>query len=331
MSSLASLKNIEENCCITLDQHAIISVTGEQRDSYLHGQLTVDINKLADDQARRAAHCDFKGKAWALMTVCRFSDAVLLSIAKDALTSSMAQLQKYGVFSKIEIRDEASHFQQFALQGTQAEAFVIEQFGKLPESPMQSLQSSDGLVIRQDYPQSLYWLILSPAGAEALQTYVRQNQIVNYPSSVYEALAVENGIPDVTNDNINQFVPQMMNLQALNGIDFNKGCYMGQEVVARTRYLGRNKRAAFSFCIPAALAVKPGDILEKQLGDNWRRGGTVIRAATLGAETWIMAVLANDTEMNAVHRLASAPEHSFTPITLPYSVEPNSENLAKQK
>jgi folate-binding protein YgfZ len=130
---------------------------------------------------------------------------------------------------------------------------------------------------------------------------------------------------------VGEYVPQMLNVHALNAIDFDKGCYMGQEVVARTRFLGKNKRAAFSFCIDGNVEVSAGDTIERQLGDNWRRAGLVTSVARLDNETHFMAVLSNDTTPQDLHRLADNEAVTCYPYALPYSIEQQASNIIKKR
>lgn len=320
MATLPRLSELNNNAVIPLPHYGLIALEGEQCDEYLHGQLTVNTKSLSDSQARHAAHCDFKGKAWALMNVMRHQNQILLSMNTDALQHSLAQLQKYGVFSKVEIEDASDIYSQWFVTGDKALTYLRNHFSALPEAAMASVQSESGVVFRTDYPDNGFWVITKDADA-VITPMLNDDAISEYDKEVFEAIAIANGQPDVSGESVNQFVPQMMNVQALSGIDFDKGCYMGQEVVARTRFLGKNKRAAYSFCVPGATSVAVDDIVEKQVGENWRRGGTIIRAACLGEESWIMAVLNNDTQPEDKHRLASKPEFEFTPISLPYSIE----------
>lgn len=331
MATLSRLSELKNDAVIPLPHFGLIRLEGEQCDEYLHGQLTVNTKSLSDSQVRHAAHCDFKGKAWALMSVLRHGDKVLLSMNSDALQHSLAQLQKYGVFSKVEIDDASEAFSQWFVTGDKATAHLKSHFSHLPEEPMTSVQSDAGVVFKTDFPDNGFWVITQDAEA-VITPILEDDDVTEYESTVYEAIAIANGLPDVSGESVNQFVPQMMNVQALSGIDFDKGCYMGQEVVARTRFLGKNKRAAYSFCVPGATSVAVDDIVEKQVGENWRRGGTIIRAACLGEESWIMAVLNNDTQPEDKHRLASEPELEFTPISLPYSIkEEKGSNLKGRK
>lgn len=321
MKTLDHLLNIDQNFMMPLDNFTVISVTGEQRDDYLHGQLTVDTKALDEHKVRRSAHCDFKGKAWSLSLVLRHKEAIWLSINKSSAEHTLAQLNKYGVFSKVTIAQCANTLKHFAFSGPIAEQWLTGHFGSLPDTPLSSVQHESGVVIRLDHPDNLFMAILTPQGVDALDSSDLPNQIKTYKDTVFEALSIKNGIPDVSGEVVNQFVPQMMNVQALNGIDFNKGCYMGQEVVARTRYLGKNKRAGFALCFPEAIDVTVGDSIEIEVASGWRRGGTVIRCATLENETWIMAVLPNDTTAQDRLRLVKKPDMTgnFTP--LPYTIE----------
>lgn len=322
MNLPARLSELADSFIIPLEHYGVISVTGEEKESYLHGQLTVDINKLSAGQARRSAHCDFKGKTWSLQNVVRYDQQILLSLPKEVLDISLAQLNKYGVFSKVDIVDASESLHQVAFRGTSACSWFTDAGIAMPVEPLGVTAYDNGVVIRLDRPDDVFMAILPAKDAAALVSFADQHDtIAVYAAGVFEALSIEQGIPQFGAAHSNEYVPQMMNVQALQGIDFSKGCYMGQEVVARTRYLGRNKRAAYVFKLEAGVSIKPDAIVEKQLGENWRRGGAIIRQATLGQETWLLAVLNNDTTQDDVFRLADAPEHLFSVQPLPYSID----------
>ena len=121
---------------------------------------------------------------------------------------------------------------------------------------------------------------------------------------------------------LGEFVPQMLNFQAINAIDFDKGCYMGQEVVARTKFLGKNKRACFILegdCETLPEQAIVGKLLEIQLDENWRRGGVINRACFDNGRLYILAVMANDTEVGSVVRLKDTEVH-LKVCELPYTL-----------
>ncbi|WP_218352668.1 tRNA-modifying protein YgfZ [Alteromonas lipotrueiana] len=321
MNLPARLSELSEDFIIPLSHYGLLTVGGEDRIKYLQGQLTIDINALSETQARHSAHCDFKGKTWSLQIVTRFQDEILLSIEKSALAMTHAQLNKYGVFSKVNIEDASDQYSQVAVGGHKVLNWLKEQGLTPPESSMQAQSFDHGVVIKLDYAQEVFLVIAEQSFCQQLVEFSNTTPITQYSHEVFEALSVQNAVPHVTADHSNEYVPQMMNVQALAGIDFSKGCYMGQEVVARTRYLGRNKRAAFAFKTQTALTVSTDAVIEKQLGENWRRGGAVIRHAVLGNETWLLAVINNDTTSDDVFRLAKTEQPTFSIEPLPYSIE----------
>lgn len=252
----------------------------------------------------------------------RHDNAILLLTNRDAAQKSLAELKKYGVFSKVEFSSDEKDYVQFFVSDALANAACENLFGLKAPATGKTLSNELG-VAASSWPAAGVHLILTAQGHAAFSDWLQQqNSVTQYRDEVYEALCIQAGIPDISAELINEYVPQMFNLQALNGIDFDKGCYMGQEVIARTKFLGKNKRAAYTFSIPGNIGVKVADEVEKKLGDNWRRGGKVIRCANLGDESYFMAVLANDTQADDVFRLLAHPTVEVNAMTLPYSVEP---------
>ena len=174
-------------------------------------------------------------------------------------------------------------------------------------------------------------MLLTDSGSQLINTLIETQSVLCYSQVVFDAIQIESVHASLQGEAVAEYVPQMINVQALNGIDFDKGCYMGQEVVARTRFLGKNKRAAYSFKLEENVNIKPGDTLEKQLGENWRIAGKVLNVATLDNETWFIAVLNNDTTSEDLHRLADNNAITCYPNTLPYSIEQKASNIVKKR
>jgi len=329
MTTLAGLGDIASDFIIPLEHYGVIALEGDDKETYLQGQVTVDVPGITDTQARRSAHCDFKGKTWSLHTIARHNQRILMSLPGDVLDISLAQLNKYGVFSKVDIVDASETYHQFALCGEQAERWITRQFGALPDGDLAAVSSDAGVVIKLDAPVGVFLVIAANTLISEIQEFAQSDGVDQYDARVFEALSVAAGIPHITAAHSNEYVPQMLNWQALGGIDFRKGCYMGQEVVARTKYLGKNKRGAFIFRLGAGVPLPADAMVEKKIGENWRRGGAVIRSAILGEETWLLAVLNNDTENEDIFRLASAHEYEFSIQPLPYIVEQEKSNVRK--
>ncbi|MDP2534354.1 CAF17-like 4Fe-4S cluster assembly/insertion protein YgfZ [Alteromonas stellipolaris] len=336
MTALTTLSDLPSHYAIKLNDNMLIKLEGEQADSYLHGQVTVNINALDENTVRHCAHCDNKGKTWSISFVGRHENgrhenAIFMLTNKDAGAHSLAQLNKYGVFSKVDITDESNQYTQFFLGENLGKMLLASYFDTLPSEPLTSVHSDAGWVFKSDTQRAGYYVVLDSGQVPEFEQKVKDTNGAIFEQNVYDAIMIESAIPSIQETGISEYVPQMMNVQALNGIDFDKGCYMGQEVVARTRFLGKNKRAAYSFSVPKAFHINAGDTLEKQSGENWRRAGMVIRKAELSEETWFMAVLSNDTTEQDIHRLADQVEITCYPSPLPYSIEQAKSSLVKKR
>ena len=118
-----------------------------------------------------------------------------------------------------------------------------------------------------------------------------------------------------------EFIPQAVNLQAVDGISFKKGCYTGQETVARAKYRGINKRAMYIVTGAATLCPQAGDALERSVGENWRKGGTVICGYHYADDHAIaLVVLPNDLDDDSQFRFATTPDALWHKLDLPYDL-----------
>lgn len=298
-----------------LKNSGVIQLTGEERVNYLQGQVTADINQLTDENALLACHCDFKGKVWSVFYALSWQDSILLITHDSVLDKSLAELNKYGVFAKVDITNQSNEWQITGGSGEQFEKMVKELFDKLPSGDRRVISNDYGLVMSIEQPTQRY-LVLQPNHAgKQLNCDLAEND------ELWEIADIQAGLGDIRESTINEYVPQMLNLQALNAIDFEKGCYMGQEVVARTKYLGRNKRAGFILKSDSENNNLSGEQLEYQIGENWRPGGKILRSGTSSGQTWIFAVLANDTEAGSSFRVKSSPSAIFVAQALPYHLQ----------
>lgn len=297
-----------------LDDKGIIEVSGEDRIKYLQGQITADIETLDRHHALLGCHCDFKGKTWNVFYAAEQQDNILLISPKSSIPRSLSELKKYGVFAKVDIQDSSEQWVCLGGTGERLETLIADKFADIPFENQQVFSNENGLVMALTAPQLRYLLILTVSAAEQL---INQYGELS-PQDIWEVEDIQAGIAQVSDTTVNEFVPQMMNLHVLDAISFSKGCYMGQEVVARTKYLGKNKRAAFILKSEQAIKLNPGDTLESQVGENWRRGGTVLRSASINQQSWVLAVLPNDSETDSVLRVKEQPEVIFRIQPLPY-------------
>lgn len=316
-----------------LDDLSIISVSGEQRFDYLHGQITIATKGFNNKNVKLAAHCDFKGKMFAAMMVSELDDTFLLSMHKESALESQAQLKKYGVFSKVNIAITEDLY-PVGITGEQNIKHLKVLFPGLESSTMVVENNDFGQAICFNDTSLRYLCYLTGKGKQRLLDI--SNTTVFCAGEAWNMLEIEAGVANIQAATVGQFIPQMLNFQSIQAIEFDKGCYMGQEVVARTKFLGKNKRATFLLAgnIPGDLAVNAGDNIEIQIGESWRRGGVVVRAAkrtnsldseneksngSNSHELKLLAVMPNDTVLNTVVRLKNT-DVMLSLLPLPYEV-----------
>jgi folate-binding protein YgfZ len=298
-----------------LKNNGIIQIRGEERAKYLQGQITANINELNDNNALLACHCNFKGKTWSVFFTFAWQDSILLVTHNSVLKQSLSELNKYGVFAKVDISDQSDSWRIIGGSGDLFEGALQDLFDELPTSDRSVISNSNGLVMSVEHPEQRY-LIIQPNNAKKLLSCD-----ISEDSNQWEIADIKAGLGDIRASTVDEYVPQMLNLQALNAIDFEKGCYMGQEVVARTKYLGRNKRAGFILKTDSTTDDLSGEQLEYQVGENWRPGGKILRSGADADHTWIFAVLAKDTEIGAAFRVKSTQNLIFVTQALPYPLQ----------
>lgn len=296
-----------------LSHMGIITIEGEQAEAFLHGQVTADITGLEKDNWCWGAHCDPKGKMLASFRAFKTDEALNMLLPKSALALDLAQLQKYAVFSKAELKDVSNEISLFGIAGNEAEQWIKKVFGDITQAVTQVEQG----VILKDGTADTPRFILAIKD-QAVDTQLEG--VTVYDASAWQAIEIAAGYPNLTAEHANQFVPQMCNLQALNGISFTKGCYMGQETVARMKYRGGNKRAMYivkgSYKHHLSLESK----LEIAIEDGFRKAGSIIECEQRGEQIILTAVLANDTADDAKLRFADDLDSSLGIQPLPYSL-----------
>jgi len=315
-SALPSLSKLPSTYFIQLDNFGAISLNGEEQSKYLQGQVTCDVNASTDDNVLTGAHCDAKGKVFSVFRLINRDSAHLLIQPQTTIEASLAELKKFGVFSKVTI-EQVQGLSFTALVGEQAGELIKQEFTQAPDSLTPVIQVGSTTLIYITGQTNRFILIDQ---AEKLIALTKKLTLPVFTQQVWNLLEITEGFPILAEEHSRQYVPQMLNLQAISGISFTKGCYLGQETVARMQYLGKNKRALFSLTASLSDKLNASDTIEKQLGENWRKAGDILtRYQADDGQCYFQAVLSNDEEMPAL-RLG---EHTTTAVNiacLPYSL-----------
>ena len=304
---------------MTLDDWALATLTGADAEKYLQGQVTADVAQLTEHQHLLAAHCDPKGKMWSNLRLFRRQDGFALIERRSLRDAQLTELKKYAVFSKVTIAPDDEHV-LLGVAGFQARAALNNLFSELPDAEKQVVSEGETSILWFEHPAERFLLVTDVATAERVTDALRGEAQLNN-SQQWLALNIEAGLPVIDAVNSAQFIPQATNIQALGGISFKKGCYTGQEMVARAKFRGANKRALWTLAGRASRVPEAGEDLELKMGENWRRTGTVLAAVQLDdGRLLVQVVMNNDMEADSVFRVRDdANTLSIEP--LPYSLE----------
>ncbi|KGQ70368.1 hypothetical protein A1D23_10600 [Chelonobacter oris] len=295
-----------------LQQYQLIEVNGEDSEQFLQGQLTTDISKLAVGHSTLTAHCDPKGKVWSVFRVLRLSQTQFYFIIRKALLPvALEQLKKYAVFSKVTFNDVPNRT-LIGFAGAEASQALSRFTSQVPnaETPLINNNGNLLLYIERIRPR---WLLIT-------------EQVVDLTATeqgiVWDLLDIQDGIPLLTAETQNQFIPQALNLQLLEQtVSFHKGCYIGQETIARAKYRGANKRALFILVGQIGNTPALGQGIELLLDTHWRKTGTIINYVEHNGLVWLQAVLANDSESSHRFRLSEESPQPLCLYPLPYTLE----------
>ncbi len=290
-----------------------IEIVGEDKKSYLQGQVTCDVVSLEASDSTLGAHCEAKGKVWSIFRLCHTSRGYAMLQPKSAITAELAEIKKYAVFSKVTIEESSQHV--IGVMGDDALSWVDSHF----EGTGSVRQHDDSSAIQIDASR---WMLL--VSDQFIAEYIESSDVFVCDEKYWSRFDIEQALPYLTAENQNAHIPQAFNLQALGGISFNKGCYTGQETVARAKYRGINKRmmAIIEGQLPSLDAVDEALELERAVGENWRSAGPILNHFQFDDGHWIAnAIIANNLEPDTTLRIKQAPQAQLSILPLPYSLE----------
>jgi folate-binding protein YgfZ len=262
----------------------IIAVAGDDAASFLHNQLTNDVEHLGRQEARLAGYCTPKGRLQASFLYWRDAEAVYLQLPRAIQPPLQKRLSMFVLRAKAKLRDateEAPFAAVLGLGGAKAETALRRIVAILPQAPYGKVDGEFGTVIRLldafGAPRYL-WLTTVETASAALPKL--DDELALGGNQAWQLAAIHAGVPQITAATQEQFVPQMVNLELLGGVNFKKGCYPGQEIVARSQYLGKLKRRTALATVDAASA-RAGDEVYS-MTDPGQPCGMVVNAAANG-------------------------------------------------
>jgi hypothetical protein len=283
----AELAAAREGCVLAdLSDWGLLALSGEEAHDFLHNQITNDLRDLAPEHAVFAGYCSPKGRLLANFLVLRHGEDLLMLLPAALLESVRKRLTMFILRARVSVRDASGEWVRLGLSGPGADARLAEATGLSPAAgPMRVARSEDCIAVRLG-PER-FDLLVRPMQAPVLWERLA-GQARPVGSRAWNWLLTTSGIPVILPATQDHFVPQMTNMEVLHGVSFHKGCYPGQEIVARTQFLGKLKRRMFLAHVEAE--AKPGDeVYSPVLPDQV--AGTVVNAAPAPAGGYDLLVV----------------------------------------
>jgi hypothetical protein len=265
------------NVLADLSHYGLIAARGDDTVEFLQGQLTNDVRAVEGNRSQLTGHCTPKGRLLALFRLFRHGDAHLLQLPAELLPPMLKRLRMYVLRSKVVLEDAGDRIARFGLAGPDAQELLHEALDAVPTKPDDALQAEGITVLRIAGATPRYEIYGEPARLQALWQRL-SSRARPVGAAVWSLLGIRSGVPQVFAATSEAFVPQMINLHAIEGVSFRKGCYTGQEVVARMQYLGKLKRRMYLAHVEGAVPPRPGDELFSQETESGQGTGKVVDA-----------------------------------------------------
>jgi folate-binding protein YgfZ len=307
MSAPAASSSINGGA-LRLTDWALLRARGADAATFLQSQLTQDVLGLADGRVRLSGYCSPKGRLLASMWVWRMAaDGFGLLCSADLAAPLLKRLSMYVLRAKCKLDDASAEWSIWGLAGAAATQWL----GEAAVAPGRSAQRDGAWVLGLPVAEGhVRYLFVQPAQSAAPSLRALDDQ-------QWKRLEVASGVPRITAATVEHFVPQMINLERVGGVDFQKGCYPGQEVVARSQYRGTLKRRMHLFATDAV--AQAGQELFHS-ADPSQPAGMVVNAASDPTGTRLLAEVKLAALEGGSLRLGSAQGPALHRLELPYSI-----------
>ena len=301
-----------------LSHEAVMAVSGPDSAKFLQGQLTCDVVRLPLPGSVMGARCNPKGRMQSSFRLVRQGEThYLLAMAAELLEPQITDLARYAAFFKTEITDAGEHWLRLGLWGAESVEAATRAGLPVPQERDQVAASESGTVVR--LPGHNAFEIWLPA-ASARDTLDRLLETATAVAlNDWHLLQIRNGVGQVFGETRESFIPQMLNLQIFDAVSFKKGCYTGQEIVARMKYLGKLKKRMFRLISDEGRLLAPGTtVVNRETGQGL---GEVVICATDGERMEMLAVLQKDAAQLVSLSATDGQGPLLTVAELPYESE----------
>ncbi|QCI20566.1 tRNA-modifying protein YgfZ [Buchnera aphidicola (Brachycaudus cardui)] len=308
MSSFIELQNIIypsselSLTMILLEEWSFIYIEGMSSKEYLQNQLTIDMNLLSKKHHVLCAHCNFNGKVWSTMRLLHYDKGYGYIQRKSISKIQVNELKKYSIFSKIIIQ-ELIDIHLVGIVGINSRSFLLKFFIKIPDKNCPVVYENKKVILWLAEPSERFLLILNRSDFLFFKKKINEKIFLNY-SKQWLSLDIESGFPIIDKNASQKFTPQAINLDKLKAISFKKGCYYGQETIARIFFKNLNQRFLCCLISIGDISPKIGSIIETKIQNIWYKIGFLLSIVQIKSkELLIQAVLYKSVDSNNLFRI----------------------------
>lgn len=315
-----------ENFIAVLSHYGHLAIAGPDAAKFLQGQTSCDVNKISNTQVSPGAYCTPKGRMLSSFLLGQsHPEHYLLRMRRAQVDSTQTALSKYIVFSKAEQHNANDEYLSLGLYGPAAQSNINRVFAGSPDGNYAAINYNGNIAIQIDSAGLMFECWIKQADVATLWPVLSAGLPLS-GSSHWELLTIRLGLGEVCTETTDLFIPQMLNYQLIGAISFNKGCYTGQEIVARMEYKGKLKRAMYRIKT-ATQPLQPGTELFAAANPTGQSIGNIVNSAAADDNTSESLAVLSHQAIDQGIVLIEPDTSAVDVLSLPYNMNmTNSEH-----
>ena len=305
------------NILCDLSHTGLISVHGSDAESFLQNQLSNDLKEVTESHSQLSSYNTHKGRMISTLRLLKRGDTYYLELSQSLIEVLLKKLRMFVMMAKVTLDDVSSSLIHFGYTGPQADSLLGDAIGNIPKNPNDSVQYKTLSITRLNGELPRFEILGELNDARTLwETLDVKAAAVSCDAWRY--LNIVAGIPIITEENSTDWVPQMLNFELIDGISFTKGCYPGQEIVARLNYLGQTKRRTYRLSVETDQLPNIGDTITASTDDGKESDAGKVLNAVINPDgnVEMLAVLKSAT----IEQALSIQGANISVLELPYSL-----------
>jgi len=251
----------EKNTIASLSHFGLIQVSGSDTATFLQGQFTNDVFKVNANHSQHSAWCNHKGRIIVNFRLFKRGQSYYLLLPESSIATVMKRLKMYVLRADVQLENVSEKFVALGIAGTDCAEKLSQCLNFQMPTDRDSCMTDNEITLINIFEQKQGFIIISDTESAKNLWHCATETLQAIGTAAWELLNILKGVPQITPATSEEFVPQMINWDSLNGVSFQKGCYVGQEVVARVKYRGQIKRRLYFAQLDSSQTAQAGDAL----------------------------------------------------------------------